>query len=987
MGCSSTKAVGVKRLNPTSEKDSCTSFSSVYPSISTAATLGKTSPTVVLIEAPLPLPPGLVAVDEDSFIHEDSVALLVGPQQSESTDSAFGRVTSTRSNRKCKALPRESSMRRNVSEGGRRTFADLSVVASRHPRDSDRRFIQEVLRSHFLFAGLEDLSLIANQMVKMDVSKGHVVFAQGQEGDCCYVVQTGTFKVIQNGLAVKEYESGSTFGELSLLYHTARTATIMCTSDGVLWCLQEWGFRLGMRRLHAKHADTVRNFLAQDPLFSTLAEEEQEKLAAACVVQTFQPGEVIMRGDEVGEWTFITLDGDIVASDIAGAGDEGKVVRPSGTIIGGTSLLYSERQVTMAKAVTKVTCMGIGRASFERLLGPLDKILRRSAIKALILGDQDSSFTASTPLTSPQACFRQLFEDQQHLFIDHCEDILVKKSEVIVPRGVPAQFVIVAEGQVAVVDDPKFENGDASPSTLRSEAVDLLGRGMIYGSQEVLGNATMPHTLVALTNARLHRIGGAVLREAFGDSLGDVIRMNTIKKVLSNVFLFKSLSEDEISTTVRSMTRKQYSAGSEIVVQGEDAKDFFLIEKGTIEVIKDGKKIRCLGPWDYFGERGLLLKDKRSASCVAESQCSCLVLDAWTFRQLVGSFRNILEQRMTLQDLDINMSDLDLVAVIGKGSFGTVKLVRHHSDHAKVYALKCVNKKYVVKKHQEKSVQLEREIGAQCFHPCIMQSIKTFQDPDSVYFLTEFLGGGDLFTAIREIGCLTKVQSQFYGGSICLALEYLHRAGIMYRDLKPENVLLDLEGYAKLVDFGCCKKALRSMTLVGTPEYIAPEIILGKSYTAAVDWWSLGVMMHEFIVGPQPFGAEAADQLELFKDILETPLELPLSSICDESAVSIINGLLEKIPENRLGSSLRGAKEVKSHPYFKDFNWQGLLAQTVPAAWKPDADVLRASWKAPGKGDSVAESVSTDGGEASTSTASSAFSDESLQEDDWCDAF
>merc|ERR1719169_134078 len=133
---------------------------------------------------------------------------------------------------------------------------------------------------------------------------------------------------------------------------------------------------------------------------------------------------------------------------------------------------------------------------------------------------------------------------------------------------------------------------------------------------------------------------------------------------------------------------------------------------------------------------------------------------------------------------------------------------------------------------------IEREVNAQCYHPCIMQFIKTFQDSQNVYFLTEFLGGGDLFYAIREIGELSKRQVQFFAASITLALEHLHGHNVIYRDLKPENVMLASDGHCKLTDFGCCKRGLRSNTIVGTPEYLAPEAILGKGYSCAIDWWA-----------------------------------------------------------------------------------------------------------------------------------------------------
>jgi len=225
-----------------------------------------------------------------------------------------------------------------------------------------------------------------------------------------------------------------------------------------------------------------------------------------------------------------------------------------------------------------------------------------------------------------------------------------------------------------------------------------------------------------------------------------------------------------------------------------------------------------------------------------------------------------------------------------------------------------------------------------------VQFIRTFQDSESVYILTEFLGGGELFYAIREIGRLTKEQAQFYGGSLVLALEYLHTRGIIYRDLKPENVLLDDRGNAKLVDFGCCKKALRTNTFVGTPEYMAPEVIALLGYTCSIDWWALGVIMHEFIVGPLPFGGDTEDQLELFREIREAPLRFP-SFLTDVTAISVISGLLQRTPELRLGASTAGAQEIKEHPYFLGFDWDGLAGRYLQPPWKPNLKKLKSKWE------------------------------------------
>ncbi|KAF4656101.1 hypothetical protein FOL47_009133 [Perkinsus chesapeaki] len=417
-------------------------------------------------------------------------------------------------------------------------------------------------------------------------------------------------------------------------------------------------------------------------------------------------------------------------------------------------------------------------------------------------------------------------------------------------------------------------------------------------------------------------------------SVRHYIERNEIRAILQEIYLFKTLTNEQLSRVVMNMTKQSFQATTPICTFGDPSDHFYLIERGSVSVeIPNKGVVRTLARWEYFGERGLLFEIPRSATITAVERTVCLVLQKQVFLDIVGPFRESLETRIQLQDETVLMEDLEPVAVVGYGTFGMVKL----------YALKAVSKNHVVAMQQEKSINVEREILLQLYHPCIVQFVKTFQDDSYVYFLTEFLGGGDLFNAIREIGTLSQFQAQYYSASIVLAIEYLHEKGIMYRDLKPENLLLDFEGSVKLADFGCCKQAARTYTLVGTPEYLAPEVILGRSYTDCIDWWSTGVCMYEFICGPLPFSSEHDDQLELFRLIIEGPLKFP-SWMRDQNAKSIISGLMTKQPEKRLGGGLLGAKEIKKHPYFKNFDFDGLVSRSVKSEWKPDRAQIMEQW-------------------------------------------
>eukprot|EP00434_Breviolum_minutum_P006673 symbB.v1.2.005891.t1/scaffold329.1/size228424/1 len=199
----------------------------------------------------------------------------------------------------------------------------------------------------------------------------------------------------------------------------------------------------------------------------------------------------------------------------------------------------------------------------------------------------------------------------------------------------------------------------------------------------------------------------------------------------------------------------------------------------------------------------------------------------------------------------------------------------------------------------------------------------------NVYFLTEFVTGGELFNAIRALGILNGSQARFYTGSLILALQALHEKKIIYRDLKPENVLLDNYGYIKLIDFGCAVRLDKGghRSLVGTPHYMAPEVILGKEYNCSCDVWSLGVCLYEFVCGPLPFGQDLDDPKEVFQDILSSKLFFP-EHFTNLTGKHLLRSLLRKNSQLRIGD-LHGLQDVREHEYFRRFSFERLLGRNL----------------------------------------------------------
>jgi len=388
--------------------------------------------------------------------------------------------------------------------------------------------------------------------------------------------------------------------------------------------------------------------------------------------------------------------------------------------------------------------------------------------------------------------------------------------------------------------------------------------------------------------------------------------------LVKKVHIFRHLSQEQTTKVVRSFVLHHYKKGDLVVKQGDVASAFFVIASGEVTVKIGGNVVRTLGKNAYLGERALLLDEHRTATVeVLSNEAECWSVEKSTFKQIVkGQMQQEMLNRIQLQDTTVTLKDLNQVRIIGTGATGIVRLVQHKTTHMR-YALKSVAK------HGDtvpEEVRRECDLLRENDHPFIMALVKTFETPKCIYILTELITGGELHAAMRRIPTvLSRAQTQFYGGSMVLVLEQLADRNIVYRDLKPENVMLDHQGYIKLIDFGIakkiCKEQRKTFTMIGTPHYMAPEIIRGHGYGTEVDVWSFGVIIYEFVCGSLPFADELDDPLEVCSAVLRDALSFPLH-YRDRLGESLLRGLLCRPPKKRLGLGINGLDDVKSHKYF-----------------------------------------------------------------------
>ncbi|KAJ3118143.1 Serine/threonine kinase [Phlyctochytrium bullatum] len=286
---------------------------------------------------------------------------------------------------------------------------------------------------------------------------------------------------------------------------------------------------------------------------------------------------------------------------------------------------------------------------------------------------------------------------------------------------------------------------------------------------------------------------------------------------------------------------------------------------------------------------------------------------------------------------NVSLHDFNFIAVLGRGAFGKVMLAEEKAT-GKHYAIKALKKEFIIKNDDVKSAKLERRIfqaASAAQHPFMVNLHSCFQTPERVYFVMEYVSGGDLMCHIQEKKRFSQNRAKFYACEVLLAIEYFHKNNVIYRDLKLDNILMSPDGHLKVADYGICKENMpygaTTRTYCGTPDYMAPEILAEKKYGRAVDWWSFGVLIYVMLVGRYPFpGGDERDILDLImSDAIEYPSNMPRDTL------SLLQQLLNKDPARRLGGGKLDAEEVKRHPYFAGVDWNAFMQKRVPPPWKP----------------------------------------------------
>ncbi|XP_069756781.1 cGMP-dependent protein kinase 1-like isoform X1 [Narcine bancroftii] len=539
---------------------------------------------------------------------------------------------------------------------------------------------------------------------------------------------------------------------------------------------------------------------------------------------------------------------------------------------------------------------------------------------------------------------------------DFMKNLELSQIQEIVDCMYPVEYgkdsCIIKEGDVGslvyVMEEGKVE--------VTKEGVKLctMGPGKVFGELAILYNCTRTATVKTLTNVKLWAIDRPCFQTIMMRT--GLIKHAEYMEFLKSVPTFQSISEEILSKLADVLEETYYEDGEYIIRQGARGDTFFIISKGKVNVTREESSneeavfLRTLGKGDWFGEKALQGEDVRTANVIAAETVTCLVIDRDSFKHLIGGLEDVSNKAYEDAEAkakyeaesaffsNLKLCDFNIIDTLGVGGFGRVELVQLKSEESKTFAMKILKKRHIVDTRQQEHIRSEKQIMQEAHSDFIVRLYRTFKDSKYLYMLMEACLGGELWTILRDRyrednikrGSFDDATTRFYTACVVEAFAYLHFKGIIYRDLKPENLILDHRGYAKLVDFGFAKKigfGKKTWTFCGTPEYVAPEIILNKGHDISADYWSLGILMYELLTGSPPFSGP--DPMKTYNIILRGIDMIEFPKKITKNAANLIKKLCRDNPSERLGNLKNGVKDIQKHKWFEGFNWDGLRKGTL----------------------------------------------------------
>ena len=795
----------------------------------------------------------------------------------------------------------------------------------------EREKLFNILSNHFLMkdksASIINALLDKTQTFKTNANQ--IMFKEGDKTNLFYIVKQGVFEMSN---ANQEHEKkllkqNDTFGEMALIEMKRRIYTIKCVDNGIVYAIEGKVFQELIKKITHKELRDRLAYVGLVPLFSSLNYMQVNAIALAMVKLDFEMGDNVIREGDAGDSLYIMVEGEVSCFK------ERSLTRvlKAKDFFGENGLLFDAPRSLTIYAKTKVICYELTKGVLVETLGVDYKtIIMKSIIK--------DAFCHSQAL--------QFFSNDSYVnsIYKNCEVQRYKEGDVVIPldsggNSGNEKVTVKNEQQQLLTNNnnnsSSNDNGDESKcvyvivmgSLVTHDGKVLAKRGQLYGEELIKGTRKLKGNVlsqgecyvVVITFAFLVRLLNIQNTFKRQKTYSFFTQMNYMKRIS----LFRNASDHLLVKICVLMSEEKFKPKQTIVKEGESGDKFYLIKSGKVNVIKNNKFVKQMDKGNAFSELSLLVNEPRSFTIEAVNDVVTYVLTKKAFHDVTDkNMLAYLHKRVSMFDnFNSKLEDFVHVKTLSSGKFGNVSIVHNNSNY---YAIKAVKREPIEKyKIFIKFFREERRVLLKIDHPFIMKLVRTFKNDNYIFFLNEYIHGvtlGQYLNSKAITQFFNKYETQFYVAFLLIVLDYLNSKNIIHRDLKPDNIVIDAKGYLKVIDFGnaIIIKNFTS-TITGTPHYIAPEILMGKGYSFSCDYWSVGVITHEIFYNYYPFGNEASDPMEIYREVLKREVSLP--SRGDPTVNSFITCMLKKKVHERICC----LDMAKKHLFYKDFIWDDLF--------------------------------------------------------------
>ena len=773
----------------------------------------------------------------------------------------------------------------------------------------------KILKKLIIFQGVsqEILSIIASEMTLLSLPKDKTVYDINDEGNFFYIIAKGKVSVNFQETETNVLTKWHTFGEISLFTDKKREEVITTKEDTELFIIDGESFRDIQKRNNEMVLKERYNFLNNIFLFECLDKISKYNVAQKMQKKEFPPNSKIITEGEKGDKLYIIKEG-IVSCRIGP-----KEIRrlSNNEYFGQNSILIDVKRSANIIALQKTTCYELSKYDLKEALTKdyIDVILFCFFKNAIDKNNNLKNIILESHLHGVFNCFSiQQYSKHEHLY-----DQKNKKSI----KSQNKKLVLLIEGSLfnkeksLIADRGKF---------LGEELFNDIDKGI---TDDIYANPD------AITfEADIFDIAKIMKIDLIKDKEKPLNILRAINK-LKKIYLFRNLSDETLESIALGMKKQKFKPNEYIIEENTEGDLFYLIIKGRVRITVKGNYVRDLDSGDCLGENVLLTDNQlRTASAMALEKVLCYVLSKSEFQVILNdnNTKEYLMKKLALQDTEISLDSLNYIKFLGKGKFGTVSLVHNHKN---IYAIKAISRKSVEReKILARYFVNERKIMLSLDHPFIVKMVKSMKNQHFCFLLIEYINGTNLDQYLTKRENKQNVyETQFYIGSILLMLDYLQKKFIAHRDIKPSNIMIDHNGYLKMIDFGTAKILTDyTSTIIGTPHYIAPEILQGRGYSLSCDFWSLGVCMYEIFYGKYPFGNYANEVIEIYKEILKNNFMFPVENSKVENVNYFIKGLLNK----KVNERTCNVSSLKKKPFFEGFEFDKLNDFKLKAPYKPN---------------------------------------------------